>query len=177
VNYIGFLRWLLFITLLSIGCCFAYGLGGFHDIWEKDATKLSFVIMAFFLFHTIWCGIKTFTINEQLKHNDITDKIKDIIRFQEIGWFSSDVCLNVGMMGTVVGFIMMLVGFASIDTADVSKIQNLLASMSYGMSTALYTTLVGLVCSQALKIQYFNLTHDINKIIEKFDLKECDEVQ
>lgn len=97
----------------------------------------------------------------------MTTKIKELVRFQEIGWFASEACLNIGMIGTVIGFIMMLVGFTDVDTSSVEKIQDLLGSMSGGMSTALYTTLVGLICSQALKIECFNLTHGLNKAVDE----------
>jgi hypothetical protein len=36
--------------------------------------------------------------------------------------------------------------------------------MVYGVSTALYTTLVGLVCSSLLKLQYFNLGHTRRRV-------------
>ena len=94
MRYIGFLRWWLFAALAAVGCYFAYDLGTFHDIWEKDATKLSFVIMAIFGLHTVWCGMKTFQLSRQLKHGVMTAKIKELNRFQEIGWFASDACLT-----------------------------------------------------------------------------------
>jgi hypothetical protein len=36
--------------------------------------------------------------------------------------------------------------------------------MVFGVSTALYTTLVGLVCSILLKLQYFNLGHALRRL-------------
>ena len=69
------------------------------------------------------------------------------------------------MMGTVIGFIMMLAGFGAVDAKDANSIQNLMSSMSSGMATALYTTLAGLICSSLLKIQYFNI--DNANVIEK----------
>ena len=71
------------------------------------------------------------------------------------------------MILAVVGFIMMLSGFSNVDTNSGDKIQVLLASMGGGMATALYTTLVGLVCCQAMKVQYFNLTQGLNKAMEQ----------
>ena len=47
--------------------------------------------------------------------------------------------------------------FGSIDTANPETLKEALSSMALGMSTALYTTLVGLILSQALKIQLVNL--------------------
>ena len=39
----------------------------------------------------------------------------------------------------------------------------MIKGLGSGMSTALYTTLVGLICSSLLKIQYFNLSQAIDK--------------
>lgn len=73
-------------------------------------------------------------------------------------WFTSEVLLSLGMIGTVAGFILMLGdSFGSIDTANPETLKEALSSMALGMSTALYTTLVGLILSQALKIQLVNL--------------------
>ena len=47
--------------------------------------------------------------------------------------------------------------FADLNIADTTSVQQSLMNMSLGMSTALYTTLIGLVSSLLLKIQYFRL--------------------
>jgi len=49
--------------------------------------------------------------------------------------------------------------FSNIDVSNVSSLQQALASMAVGMSTALYTTLVGLIASIFLKSQLVNLEH------------------
>jgi hypothetical protein len=47
--------------------------------------------------------------------------------------------------------------FADLNISDTSSVQQSLMNMSLGMSTALYTTLIGLVTSLLLKIQFFRL--------------------
>ena len=133
-------------------------------VWEKDATKLSFLLMSIFSIMSAWCGYKTWKLSRFLDNgqteNYLVEKIEHLM---EVGWFTSDLCLSVGMMGTVIGFIMMLSGFTNINTQDVSTVQNLIKNLGVGMSTALYTTLIGLGCSTLLKIQYFNLSQAIDK--------------
>ena len=68
------------------------------------------------------------------------------------------------MIGTVSGFIMMLSGFYTVDVSQLHTIQELMKQLGAGMSTALYSTLVGLVCSALLKIQYFNLNQAVDRI-------------
>ena len=75
-----------------------------------------------------------------------------------VSWFTSEALLTLGMIGTVAGFILMLgESFEQIDTANQDTLKEALRSMAIGMSTALYTTLVGLILSQALKIQLVNI--------------------
>lgn len=71
-----------------------------------------------------------------------------------LGHFISDVLLKLGLLGTVVGFIFMLLPIGEIDEFDPSVMRELLAAMSSGMAVALYTTLAGLVTSTLLKLQY-----------------------
>jgi hypothetical protein len=70
------------------------------------------------------------------------------------GHFLSDLLLKLGLLGTVVGFIFMLLPVGEIDEFDPSLMRNLLAAMSSGMAVALYTTIAGLITSTLLKLQY-----------------------
>ena len=70
------------------------------------------------------------------------------------GHFVSDVLLKLGLLGTVVGFILMLLPVGEIEDFDPSMMQQLLSAMSGGMAVALYTTIAGLVTSTLLKLQY-----------------------
>ena len=66
--------------------------------------------------------------------------------------------LTLGMIGTVAGFILMLGdSFSNIDTSNPETLKAALAAMAVGMSTALYTTLIGLICAQLTKVQLINL--------------------
>ena len=141
------------------------GLGLLGTLWEKDATKLSFVLLALFAVMSGWCGYKTWRlsvfIDSKKPEPYLIEKSEHLM---EVGWFTSDLCLSIGMMGTVIGFIMMLGGFANIDINDMATVQGLIKGLGVGMSTALYTTLTGLICSALLKIQYFNLSQAIDKV-------------
>ncbi|MCZ6656980.1 MAG: MotA/TolQ/ExbB proton channel family protein [Gammaproteobacteria bacterium] len=71
-----------------------------------------------------------------------------------LGHFTSDALLKLGLLGTVVGFILMLLPVGEIEEFDPSIVQQLLSAMSGGMAVALYTTLAGLITSTLLKLQY-----------------------
>ena len=75
----------------------------------------------------------------------------------KIGLLVSDMMLKLGLLGTIVGFILMLAPISNIDAYDVSTLKTALSSMSGGMAIALFTTLAGLVGGILLKTQYYLL--------------------
>ena len=160
-----FLRWWLAFASILVGLTVFTTGGGWTELYSKDATKLSFAIIAVFLGMSQWCGYKTWLLSRFIdrgKRIEDDHMIKQVENTMEAGWFASDLCLTVGMAGTVIGFIMMLSGFAKVDVSDVSTVQGLIKNL--GMSTALYSTLAGLICSALLKLQYFNLNQAVDRI-------------
>ena len=156
-----FLKWWLFVGLVSIFSTFCLVNDVFHSIWNNDITKLSFIILTLFYIQSAVCGFQTWSVGFS---EDNLLKIKKIKEKSESGWFMSDLFLSIGMVGTVIGFISMLGGFAELDVDNAQTVQDLIKELGLGMSTALYTTLVGLVCSILLKIQYFNISQGIESI-------------
>ena len=75
----------------------------------------------------------------------------------QFGAFASDTLMKLGLTGTIIGFIMMLVPIAGLDTGDRGAIKSSMNLMSDGMAVAMYTTLAGLVASILVKIQYYML--------------------
>tara|TARA_B100001564_G_scaffold326012_1_gene307942 strand:+ start:542 stop:1252 length:711 start_codon:yes stop_codon:yes gene_type:complete len=80
------------------------------------------------------------------------------------GWLVADGLLKLGLIGTVIGFIIMLSAITEIDGFDFTMMKQMLQNMSGGMKVALYTTLSGLVSSILLTIQYSYLEHYTYKI-------------
>ncbi len=98
-------------------------------------------------------------------HVQILDTyVKKTIGFYEFGWFCSDVMLKLGLIGTVIGFIIMLGSLANITTFDVTLLQGVLTTMGSGMGVALYTTLSALVTGVLIAIQYFNLENGCEEL-------------
>ncbi len=158
-----FLQWWFIFTLVLLGTLVAASLEAFQTIYAYDFTKLSFVILAIFGVMSLICGATTYVTSRLLEQDQIKqEKLTQLKAFEEAGWFASDMCLTIGMIGTVVGFIFMLMGsFQGIDSSDTAAIQKTLGQLASGMSTALFTTLVGLVSSVLLKLQFFNLSQGI----------------
>jgi MotA/TolQ/ExbB proton channel family len=75
----------------------------------------------------------------------------------QLGSFASDALLKLGLLGTIVGFILMLAPIAGLDAADRASVKSSMGLMSDGMAVAMYTTLSGLVGSILLQTQYYLL--------------------
>ena len=157
-----FLKWWWFFSLLIVATIGLFLFDVHTTLWIQDKTKLSFFILAIFYGMTVHCGYESWLLSKLA--NKELDEIKNVDIRHETGWFASDVLLTMGLIGTVAGFILMLAGaFHGINISDVSSVQQALANMAVGMSTALYTTLTGLITSTLLKFQYFRLQQDLER--------------
>lgn len=132
--------WLIFV----LQCCFlgiGYYFGAHIFFWENDITYISSFILAMFFLTSVGIGYSTYQGDES----------------SDISWFIADSNMTVGMIGTVIGFIFMLVfTFDNLDPSDVVSMKDAISNMATGMSTALLTTLAGLLGSLALKLQLVN---------------------
>ena len=90
-----------------------------------------------------------------------------------LGYLIVDILLKLGLTGTVIGFILMLLPIGEIKDFDPQILQKLLSTMSGGMAVALYTTLTGLISSMLLKFQYFlidsSLSQTLNYLNSKYE--------
>ena len=145
--------WLIFcITILGLGTCLYFDMH--KNLYEADVTRLSFLILSIFGCTSIWIGSLTYKVGV----------LEDYNQRSEVGWFISESCLALGMVGTVTGFLIMLgTAFANVDVTNAVTLQQALSDMAVGMSTALWTTLVGLVCSLIIKVQLVNLEVALNE--------------
>jgi hypothetical protein len=75
----------------------------------------------------------------------------------QLGTFASDALMKLGLLGTIVGFILMLAPIAGLDAADRASVKSSMGLMSDGMAVAMYTTLSGLIGSILLQTQYYML--------------------
>ncbi len=107
-------------------------------------------------------GIGVGKLDQTLLLKAFEDRLKGP---QEIGFFISDMMLRLGLLGTVVGFILMLGPLAAVEAIDVASMRQVLSSMSSGMAVALYTTLCGLIGGMLLKLQYFFLEGSTDEVI------------
>ena len=148
------LKWWLIFCLTLLGLCACVYFNIHKDLYAADVTRLSFLIISIFICTSVWIGSKTYKVGI---HQDYDQK-------SDVGWFISESCLALGMVGTVTGFLIMLgTAFENVDVTNSATLQQALSDMATGMSTALWTTLVGLVCSLIIKVQLVNLEVALNE--------------
>ncbi len=132
------MMWWLVVTIQTVLVGIAVSFSAINFIIENDVTYLSFLIMSLLVIGSILIGYITYK-----KQNNF-----------DYTWFIAESAMTVGMIGTVIGFMMMLgSSFADIDPGDVNSMRKVISDMAAGMSTALLTTLAGLIVSLALKVQ------------------------
>ena len=146
---IEFFRWWLFICLLSIGAYFGIYFDIFSTIFDTDKTYLSSVILLLFTGSTLLTGYRTWLFNYRKTYTDT-----------KLGWFCGEIMFSLGMIGTLIGFVLVFGdALAHIDLEDQANKAKIIADMGIGISTAIYTTLAGLVCTILLWIQLINLEY------------------
>ncbi len=162
ISYISSLIVSIFIFYLFRGGYYLYILRNAIDNLDRNDLRLNNNI-----FVDILDEYKDSSSNNSNK-KPFQEELK--LRLYEIvdnGFFVADILLKLGIVGTVIGFIIMLSSLSTIDEMNLAKMNNLLLSMSSGMKVALYTTLSGLICSILLTIQNNFFENKINFYISK----------
>ena len=187
-------RSIVLLTVIIFAFYLLYDLNFLNLILVSDKSKISFLILAIYLVATLhWIYIarnldsemkgagkvsdflKTAELKTQVGRQSLLKILEDELSNRHaLGHMISDILLKLGLTGTVVGFILMLLPIGEMKDFDPEKIQPLLSSMSGGMAVALYTTLSGLVTSTTLKFQYFLLDSSLSKLINSLTSKDLD---
>ncbi len=93
--------------------------------------------------------------------------VEQIHRGHSNGWFFSDILMRLGLIGTVIGFMLMLSTVYQLKDNDIQALQQLLGTMGSGMQVALYTTLSGLGCALLVSIQCQWLDRCADSLVSK----------
>lgn len=176
-NYVNW-DYLLFYRFLGvnlIGCALLYL--SYLNSWvtlvvEADVSNIVWIIFGTFIVGALLCGAKVFSISHETnkvrsgqlgKYSDyITNlsnnehlaealKLKVIGRIYFVRMLAS-LLVSLGLIGTVVGFIMLLSGLPEAANADQAAV--LVTTMGKGMGVALYTTLVGSIFNIWARFNY-----------------------
>ncbi len=83
----------------------------------------------------------------------------------DTGWFLVDTTIRLGLLGTIVGFILIFTSLGDVSIDGAEGLRELLVAMSGGMGTALFTTLAGLVGATLLAVQYLVLGRETEHLL------------
>ena len=186
-NYL-ILKASLLLTLILFSFYLLFQLELINLIVESDRSKISMIILAIYVLATVhWFYValsldreissiiepnENTLIGRFLLNTDKNSEKNNLLLIEDelsnkhsVGYLAVDVLLKLGLTGTVIGFILMLLPIGEIKDFDPEILQKLLSTMSGGMAVALYTTLTGLVTSMILKFQYFVLDSSLSQTI------------
>lgn len=71
----------------------------------------------------------------------------------ELGWFSAGLHIKLGLLGTVIGFVIMLGSIGSASDLQSQGLDALVRGMGVGMRVSLYHTIAGLIGSMLVGLQ------------------------
>ncbi len=92
---------------------------------------------------------------------------------ERLGLFVSEALLRLALLGTALGFILMLIPIAGLSAFDAETLRKALSGMSGGMAIALNITVTGIGTALVLKLEYYflgmgvvDLVHAITEVTE-----------
>lgn len=161
INAIGIV--LLFLSYLN---------GWAAMVVAADVSNIVWIIFGTFILGTVLSGIKIFHISLETNkvHNGQLGKYEDYIqnlrnnehlaealKLKIVGKIVfirllASTLVTLGLIGTVVGFIILLGGLPEVSNAD--QAFSVVTSIGRGMGVALYTTLVGSIFNIWARINY-----------------------
>ena len=178
---LGVLRSLLLLVLIIFGVWILDERGLLAVVLEGDKSQISTVIACLWIISSIyWLYLSKIISDERNSFENMEFKNKKLLvsrffnsleknedkdvlisafesEFEKkisYGVVASDVALKLGLLGTIIGFILMLKPIADLNSTSPEDLKMALSSMSSGMAVALYTTLTGLIVSTLLRIQF-----------------------
>ena len=82
-------------------------------------------------------------------------------KYIDVCWFLSETMMTLGLIGTVAGMIYLFGQiFIEIDPTNPEDLKAALSHMATGLSTAMYTTICGMVGALISKVQLMNIEFD-----------------
>ena len=182
------LVWWLVLLLFCFGLYIAWDIGFIEPIFSKDRSHITKAIALLTIaasLHAAWHIVRYSYVLQQSQLQQFTTEVAirqypeppasqnlpleivaDRLRAPvEAGWFMVDLAIRLGLAGTIIGFILIFSSLTGEKIVGEDALQQLLVSMSVGMGTALFTTLVGLIAATFLSIQYLVLGRQTEHVI------------
>ena len=188
-KYLLLFRWLLVNVVGFFLLSVAYMYGWIDMVLVADQTFISVLIFGAFMWGLLISGIRTFKTSRELsyaktgsdksKWKKVMDNLYDekvspaqiiealrtkmIARISIVKWLANSLVM-MGLIGTVVGFIIALSGVDPAFASDITLIGKMVATLISGLGTAMYTTLVGSILNLWLLANYHILAEGTSNL-------------
>ena len=160
-----------------------------------DITNMVIVILALFAIGFVLAAYRTFWLSKELNYSflkvlpthsianmflqdskkldasarnnlaaSLRIKISSKINYIK---FMANTLVILGLIGTVIGFIIALSGVDGSVSSNPEEVSKMVSTLFQGMSVALFTTLVGSICSVWLNICYQIMSTGANNLLSK----------
>ena len=194
-KYLLILRFALVNIIGIVFLLAAYTQGYIQKAVNADITNVILLIFVLFFVGFLLATFRTFWISKQLNYIKVNSKKKVSISYDyrkkirgldassrsnlassiriklanKINFikFIANTSVILGLIGTVIGFIIALSGVDGSVSNNPEEISKMITTLIQGMSVALYTTLAGSICSVWLNICYQILSTGANKLLSK----------
>lgn len=141
--------WLLNVITIAV-IYIIHDFGVLTQLYTNDKTFITYLITTLLIMSTVSVGVKYW-------RSTITGLEADYRKEEYV----SSIAITLGMIGTIIGFMIMLSGsLGNIEINDVQSVKRLLSGLTQGLFTALNTTLLGLITSLHLRTQFVILGAD-----------------
>ena len=183
----------------------AWARGWLNTVIAADQTGLTFVIFGVFVVGLIVCGVKVWRTGSEtaaarsahpaegswaVLYLDAIDGrdsgaraiVASTLRLLLADWIAvirhfANALVLLGLVGTVIGFVIALSGVDPAAAGDVKSISPMVSELLAGMAVALYTTLAGAVLNLWLMINHRLLagatTRLVTSLVERGEDDEC----
>jgi uncharacterized protein (DUF486 family) len=186
-DYLLFYRWIA-LNVVGFSILLVFHLHGMMvPVYIADTSYIVYVITGLFLYGLTLCGYRVWKTSRELNWVKLggrgklkefqylskrADKesvkeafeIKLFARIAHIKYVSSSLVM-LGLLGTVIGFIMVLTNIPSNAIGDTAQVGKLVGALTNGMGVALYTTLVGAITNLWLNANYNMLRTGVVNLI------------
>lgn len=186
-DYLLFYRWLAFnVTGFAILLAFHTN-GMVEPVFRADSSYIVYVIAGLFLYGMVLCGFRVWKTSRELNFVKRGDggklgafaaasrradresvkeafEIKLFARIAFVKYISSSLVM-LGLLGTVIGFIMVLTNIPANAVGDAAQVGKLVGALTNGMGVALYTTLAGAITNLWLNANYNMLRTGVVNLI------------
>lgn len=165
-----FFAWAAAAGVLLFTAWWLQARGAWRALVAGDPSGISVGIVALAVVVTGWCGLRAWRLQQQARsgspwrrafvdeHARSAEVAAQLLAERshgphETAWWFAAAAIKLGLLGTVVGFIVMATQIGRLPSFDLDQVQTLLKQMTQGMAIALYTTLVGLIANLWLGLQ------------------------